>query len=56
VGVPFYAFFADKNGNSELLMEATTWWIKTHKLNHFVKVSTLLKMVKNEIKKIGKLQ
>lgn len=37
VGLSFYAFFANKNDNPELLMEAATWWIKTHKLDHFEK-------------------
>jgi len=37
VGVSFYAFFKNKNDNPELLMEAATWWIKTHKLDHFEK-------------------
>ncbi|MDE1315713.1 DUF6500 family protein [Vibrio aestuarianus] len=29
VGVSFYAFFANKNDDPELLMEAGTWWIQT---------------------------
>ena len=32
------------NSNPELLMEAATWWIMEHKLNHFekaVKIKTL---------------
>jgi len=37
VGVSFYAFFANKNDNPELLMEVATWWIQTHQLNHFEK-------------------
>ena len=37
VGLSFYAFFANKNDNPELLMEAATWWILTHKLDHFEK-------------------
>jgi len=37
VGLSFYAFFANKNDNPELLMEAATWWIKTHQLDHFEK-------------------
>jgi hypothetical protein len=48
VGVSFYAFFANKNDNPELLMEAATWWIQTHKLDHFVKARTIREMVKNE--------
>lgn len=36
VGVSFYAFFANKNHNPELLMEAATWWIQIHKLHHFL--------------------
>ena len=37
VGLSFYAFFANKNDDSELLMEAAEWWIMTHKLDHFEK-------------------
>ena len=37
VGLSFYAFFANKNDDPELLMEAATWWIKTHELDHFEK-------------------
>jgi hypothetical protein len=37
VGLSFYAFFANKNDNPELLMEAATWWIQTHQLDHFEK-------------------
>ncbi|EOV0124141.1 DUF6500 family protein, partial [Vibrio vulnificus] len=37
VGVSFYAFFANKNDDPELLMEAATWWIQTHQLDHFEK-------------------
>ncbi|MCL5129909.1 DUF6500 family protein [Algibacter sp. L4_22] len=37
VGVSFYAFFKNKNDNPELLMEVATWWIETHKLDHFEK-------------------
>ena len=45
VGVSFYAFFANKNDNPELLMEVATWWIKTHKLDHFVKAYVIKEMV-----------
>jgi len=37
VGLSFYAFFANKNDDPALLMEAATWWIITHKLDHFEK-------------------
>jgi len=37
VGLSFYAFFANKNDNPELLMEVAEWWIMTHKLDHFEK-------------------
>ena len=37
VSVSFYAFFANRNDDPELLMEAAEWWIKTHQLNHFEK-------------------
>jgi len=47
VGVSFYAFFANKNDNPELLMEVATWWIQTHKLDHFVKAYKIKEMVTN---------
>ncbi|WP_394126641.1 DUF6500 family protein [Vibrio hepatarius] len=48
VGVSFYAFFANKNDDPELLMEAATWWIQTHKLDHFVKAKKIIEMVSSE--------
>ena len=30
VGLSFYAFFANKNDNPDLLMEADQWWIITY--------------------------
>ncbi|NAW65056.1 DUF6500 family protein [Photobacterium halotolerans] len=45
VGVSFYAFFANKNDNPELLMEAATWWIQTHQLDHFEKARKIIAMV-----------
>lgn len=45
VGVSFYAFFANKNDNPELLMEAATWWIQTHRLDHFEKAVKIKQMV-----------
>lgn len=45
VGLSFYAFFANKNDNPELLMEAATWWIKKHELNHFEKAVKIKRIV-----------
>ena len=45
VGLSFYAFFANKNDDPELLMEAATWWIQTHQLDHFEKAIKIKKMV-----------
>ena len=45
VGLSFYAFFANKNDNPELLMEAAMWWIETNKLDHFEKAIKIKKMV-----------
>ena len=45
VGLSFYAFFKNKNDNPELLMEAATWWIQTHKLDHFVKAYKIKEMI-----------
>lgn len=48
VGLSFYAFFANKNDNPILLMEAATWWIQTHKLDHFEKALKIKRMVESE--------
>ncbi len=51
VGISFYAFFKNKNDNPELLMEAATWWIKTHKLDHFekaVKIKSLVNAISTQ--------
>ncbi|GAA3610287.1 DUF6500 family protein [Flavivirga amylovorans] len=45
VGLSFYAFFANKNDNPELLMEAATWWIMEHKLDHFEKAVKIKSLV-----------
>ena len=45
VGVSFYAFFANKNDNPELLFEVATWWIQTHELDHFEKAKKIMNMV-----------
>ncbi|UTM59306.1 DUF6500 family protein [Photobacterium sp. CCB-ST2H9] len=48
VGVSFYAFFANKNDDPELLMEAATWWIQTHQLDHFEKARKIIEMVESQ--------
>ena len=48
VGLSFYAFFANKNSDPELLMEAATWWIMTHKLDHFEKARKIHDMIARE--------
>ena len=45
VGLSFYAFFANKNDNPELLMEAATWWIQSHKLDHYEKAFKIKYMI-----------
>ncbi|NRA84634.1 MAG: hypothetical protein HRU22_12950 [Gammaproteobacteria bacterium] len=45
VGLSFYAFFANKNDDPELLMEIAQWWIMTHKLDHFEKAVKIKAMV-----------
>ena len=47
VGISFYAFFKNKNDNPELLMEAATWWIETHQLDHFEKAVKIKAMIQN---------
>jgi hypothetical protein len=45
VGLSFYAFFANKNDNPELLLEAAHWWIMEHKLDHFEKAVKIKNLV-----------
>lgn len=45
VGLSFYAFFANRNDDPDLLMEAATWWIKTHQLDHFEKAAKIREML-----------
>lgn len=45
VGLSFYAFFANKNDDPELLMEAARWWIQENKLDHFEKAKKIKNMV-----------
>lgn len=45
VGLSFYAFFANKNDNPELLMEAAEWWIMTNKFDHFEKAEKIKAIV-----------
>lgn len=45
VGISFYAFFQNKNDNPALLMEAATWWIQTHQLDHFEKATKIRQLV-----------
>lgn len=47
VGISFYAFFKNKNDNSELLMEAATWWIEENKLNHFEKAIKIKSLIES---------
>ncbi|EFL90851.1 DUF6500 family protein [Ahrensia sp. R2A130] len=48
VGLSFYAFFKNRNDDPELLMEAATWWISTHRLDHFEKALKIKKLVQSE--------
>lgn len=45
VGVSFYAFFANKNDDPELLMEVAHWWIMEMKLDHFEKAEKVKALV-----------
>ncbi|PVZ66677.1 DUF6500 family protein [Pelagibaculum spongiae] len=45
VGLSFYAFFANKNDDPELLMQTAEWWIMKHKLDHFEKALKIREMV-----------
>lgn len=48
VGLSFYAFFQNKNDDPGLLMEAASWWISTHQLDHFEKATKIKALVFSE--------
>ena len=45
VGLSFYAFFANKNDDPELLMEVAHWWIMGMQLDHFEKAEMIRNLV-----------
>ena len=45
VGLSFYAFFANRNDDPDLLMAAPTWWIQIHQLDHFEKAIKIKAML-----------
>lgn len=45
VGLSFYAFFKNRNDEPDVLMEAATWWIEVHKLDHFEKAVRIRDMI-----------
>lgn len=45
VGLSFYAFFANRNDDPELLMEAAEWWIRANRLDHFEKAAKIRALV-----------
>lgn len=47
VWLSFYAFFANKNDDPELLMYLAEWWLMTHKLDHFEKAVKIKNMIEN---------
>ncbi|CNL88945.1 Uncharacterised protein [Yersinia frederiksenii] len=47
VGLSFYAFFANKNDDPELLMEAARWWIQDMRLDHFEKAVKIKALVES---------
>lgn len=52
VGISFYVFFKNKNDNPSLLLRVASWWIMTHKLDHFekaIKIKSLLEKERENI-------
>ncbi len=49
VGLSFYAFFANRNDDPDLLMQAATWWIQTHRLDHFEKAVKIRRMLLEQL-------
>ncbi len=49
VGLSFYAFFKNRNEDPELLMQVATWWIQTHRLDHFEKAVKIREMLRSDL-------
>ena len=49
VGLSFYAFFANKNDQPQILMEVAEWWIMKHKLDHFEKAVKIKQMIEDNL-------
>ncbi|RYL26175.1 DUF6500 family protein [Acinetobacter piscicola] len=49
VELSFYAFFANKNDAPKTLMQVATWWIQTHKLDHFEKAIKMKLLIENKM-------
>lgn len=49
VGLSFYAFFKNRNEDPELLMQVATWWIQTHRLDHFEKAVKIRDMLRADL-------
>ncbi|WP_093316837.1 DUF6500 family protein [Thorsellia anophelis] len=52
VGLSFMLYFANKNDDPELLMQAATCWIQKMKFDHFenvIKIKTLIEILNNSI-------
>lgn len=49
VGLSFYAFFANRNDDPELLMKAATSWIKTHQFDHFERPVKIRQMAQAQL-------
>lgn len=49
VGLSFYAFFANKNDDPVLLMEAARWWIEENELDHFEKALKIKAIVEKGV-------
>ena len=45
IGLSFYAFFANRSDNPELLMKVAEWWILKHKLDHFEKAIKIKQLI-----------
>lgn len=49
VGLSFYAFFENKNTDSDLLMLVATWWIYEKKFDHFEKALKIKNIIQDTL-------
>jgi hypothetical protein len=49
VNISFYYFYDNSNTKNAEIMQVATWWIQKHNLPHFVRATTILELIEDEL-------